>query len=368
MRLYKILALLSLCLLSACSTVGYYSQSIQGQLNLLFKREAISDLTEHPDTPIKLKQDLERAVLMRQFASKTLALPDNKSYLYYADINRPYVVWNVAAAPEFSLSPTKWCYPIVGCVSYRGYFKEEDALSEAEELEKKNLDVHVRGVTAYSTLGWFDDPLLNTMLHWRDRALAGLIFHELSHQLIYLKNETSFNEAFSSSVERLGTIQWLLTFYPDQINDYLRYLNAQADFRALLLDTREQLDKLYNGNLSMLKKRQQKAAIIDQMKTNYEKIKTTWPKQISYDGWFSKPINNARLTSAMTYLQKIPAFYQIFLEQRGNWQKFYDAVKELEKLSSDERSRLIEEKSKIEINYETLISQIENNLNKLGSN
>ena len=351
-------------MLSACSTISYYGQSIQGQMSLLFHRESIDDVLNNPETPEKLKISLQQAQSIRQYASDKLALPDNKSYLYYVDLGRPYVVWNVFAAPEFSLKPTNWCYPIVGCVSYRGYFAQDDAESEASSLKLKNLDVHVAGISAYSTLGWFNDPLMNTMLHWKQRSLAGLIFHELSHQLIYIKNETGFNEAFSSSIERLGTIQWILESHPEQLESYLSYLQAQSDFRDLLLSSRTKLNDLYASSINDEIKRNKKQKIIDDMNVQYATLKKQWPENIHFDAWFNKPINNARLTSAMTYLQDIPAFFQLFIEEDGQWPAFYKRVISLEDLEKEERQNLIKEKSRLNIDYDILVKLIKTNLKK----
>ena len=361
-QIIKILiALFLLYTLSACSTISYYGQSIQGQVSLLFNRQDINEVLNHPDTPDKLKINLQQAISIRQYASARLALPNNKSYLNYVDVERPYVVWNVFAAPEFSLTPKSWCYPIVGCVSYRGYFAQEDATYEASKLQEENFDVHVGGIAAYSTLGWFDDPLMNTMLHWKQRTLAGLIFHELSHQLIYIKNETSFNEAFSSSVERLGTIQWILESNPQQLNDYLVYLQAQSDFRNLLLNTRQKLEILYKKPVDSATKREQKQDIIQNLNLEYTELKTRWPENIHFDSWFKKPINNARLTSSMTYLRDIPAFFQFFVEQKGQWPAFYEYVINLEDLNKEERDKLIEEKRLAKIDYPLLVKLIRSN-------
>jgi len=360
----KILFSLALFLsLSACSTISYYSQSVQGQMSLLIKRESVDDLLLSAETPTDLKKSLHQAKNIREYASQQLFLPDNNSYHGYVDTKKPYIVWNVFAAPEFSLNPKNWCYPIVGCVSYRGYFSKEDAEKEAEDLRKQQLDVYVGGVSAYSTLGWFDDPLLNTMMHWKQRSLASLIFHELSHQVIYIENETSFNEAFSSAVERLGTIQWLLEFYPEELEAYITYLNAQNDFRSLLLSTRQKLNKLYLSSQSTSQKRQEKQRIIDGMKNEYLTIKQRWPNTIHFDRWFEKPINNARLTSTMTYLQYIPAFFKIFIEEKGDWEKFYIRVIAFEKLSSTKRKVIIENKSEYQINYSEISELIKSTIN-----
>lgn len=333
-------------------------------MSLLFNREPVDDILQDPETPDKLKLSLQHAKSIRQYASEKLALPENKSYLYYVDLKRPYVVWNVFAAPEFSLKPTNWCYPIVGCVSYRGYFAQENAENEANLLKLKNLDVHVAGISAYSTLGWFNDPLMNTMLHWKQRSLAGLIFHELSHQLIYIKNETGFNEAFSSAIERLGTIQWILETDPNQLEEYLIYLRAQSDFRDLLLVTRTHLETLYESEITADQKRELKQKIINQMKLDYKSLKKQWPENTHFDSWFKKPINNARLTSTMTYLRDIPAFYQIFKEEKGEWSNFYKRIISLDNYNKKERDELIKKKRTNNIDYTDLVNLIKTNLKR----
>ena len=338
---YHLLLVLLIMLLNGCSMVSYYGQSIKGQLSILYNREAINTIINDADKEPALKTKLTQVKQIRRYASDALFLPDNKSYLYYTNLHRPYVVWNVFSAPEFSLKPITWCYPIVGCVSYRGYFDESNALNYANNLTAEGNDTHVAGIAAYSTLGWFNDPVLSSMINWHERALAGLIFHELSHQVIYIKNETAFNEAFSSAVERIGSIQWLLEFHPDQVHRYLAYLDAQNDFRNLLSTTRDKLSGLYAEKLSAEDKRQRKDILINEMRSSYSEIKQNWPNGIHFDAWFDKPINNARFTSSMTYLQKIPAFYTLFLEADGKWPDFYDRIKQLGNLTVEERNQVI---------------------------
>lgn len=330
--------------LSACSTIGYYSQSVSGQFQLFSSREDIHKVIESPDTSTELKHKLQEAVKIRQFASEHLKLPDNKSYLYYADLERPYVVWNVFAAPEFSLQPKTWCYLVVGCVSYRGYFDKSDAIENANALKKDNYDVHIAGIAAYSTLGWFDDPLMNTMMHWRTRSLASLIYHELSHQVIFISNETAFNEAFSTAVERLGTIHWLLATHPDELSAYLDFLKAQQQFRALLLNTRTELEQIYASELTDFEKRVAKYTAFEKLKQDYEEAKTNWPESIHFDNWFKSPLNNARLTATMTYLQQVPAFYQIFKENKADWESFFAEILNFEDMDKTERDSLINTK------------------------
>ena len=322
--------------------VSYYSQSIEGQLSILYNREPIDSIISDPDANESLKAKLQSVKKIRKYASNELSLPDNKSYLYYTDLHRPYVVWNIFAAPEFSLKPITWCYPIVGCVSYRGYFDENRAIEHGQQLLAEGNDTYVAGIAAYSTLGWFNDPVMSSMIHWRERALAGLIFHELSHQVVYISNETGFNEAFASAVERIGSIQWLIKHNPEKINRYLAYLNAQNDFRNLLQSTRDKLLTLYDSNLPTDEKRKQKAIFISNMENEYFELKKNWPQDIHFDSWFKKPINNARFTSSMTYLQKIPAFYALFIESEGDWSIFYSRVKAMDDLEKIERDKLIE--------------------------
>jgi len=343
-KLKTLATILLLSVLSGCSALSYYNQSIMGQVSVIYNREDFDSILNDPEADTVLKNKLTRVKIIRRFATERLLLPDNKSYLYYADVKRPYVVTNVFAAPEFSLTPVNWCYPVVGCVSYRGYFNPDDAQNHAVKLSKEGNDTHVAGIAAYSTLGWFDDPLLNTMINWRERALAGLIFHELSHQVLYFSNETAFNEAFSSAVERIGSIQWLIHNNPNQLQHYLLYLDAQNDFRNLLSDIREELKEVYISTDSIQKKRKLKSQIIGNLKIRYTELKHKWPETIHFDYWFNKPVNNARFTSSMTYLQQIPAFYTLFIESNGDWAHFFTTIKNMENLRSEDRKILINSK------------------------
>ncbi|MDH3325827.1 MAG: aminopeptidase [Gammaproteobacteria bacterium] len=364
-NLKKLSLVLVLLLLNGCGMVSYYNQSIQGQLSILYNREDIDSIINDTETDEALKEKLKQVKTIRQYASDALLLPRNKSYLYYTDLHRPYVVWNVFAAPEFSLEPITWCYPIVGCVSYRGYFAENNAAEHSRQLSSEGNDSHVAGIAAYSTLGWFNDPLLNTMTHWPERSLAGLIFHELTHQVIYISNETGFNEAFASAVERIGSIQWLIEKNPAQLPHYLNYLNAQNDFRNLLSETRSTLNTLYLSDNTNEEKRRGKALIIQKMQNEYTTLKQQWPDTIHFDSWFKKPVNNARFTSSMTYLRQIPAFYTLYLEANGDWELFYNNVKQMESLEREERNKLIN--SKLDNNFDlnqivTLIKAKQSNI------
>lgn len=338
---YLLLFLLVTTLGSGCSTISYYSQSVSGHLNVMWQAEPIEEVIARPDTSPAVSEQLTRALSIRQFASTQLLLPQNDSYKVYADLKRPYVVWNITAAPEFSLTPQKWCYLVVGCVSYRGYYHEQEARILARHLEGEGLDVNVRGVSAYSTLGWFDDPLLNTMLGWKDTQFAGLIFHELSHQVLYIKDDTDFNEAFASAVERLGVLEWLQQTNPQMMDDYFKRINEQQSFRELIIQTRNQLQEIYGSDISNEEKRKQKRHAFEQMKLRYEAGKEPTDAKGLYDYWFSQPLNNARLLSAMTYMELIPAFYALFLESNRDWNLFYENAKRLSDKEKTERDETL---------------------------
>ena len=272
-RNFTLLALVIIPL-SACSTLGYYWQAASGHIAIMNKQEPIKELLAQPTLDNKLKQQLELALRARDFASQELLLPDNDSYRRFADLGRPYVVWNVIAAPELSVNPEHWCFLFVGCISYRGYFAKEEAEALASKLQEQGMDVYVGGVAAYSTLGYFDDPLLNTMLKNEEAALVGLIFHELAHQLVYIKDDSAFNEAFATAVEQEGVRRWFLA--KGQAEPYQRYvqdLQFSREFYQLLRATRDQLKQCYTGGASVEEKRQQKHALLTGLKTEYQQWK-----------------------------------------------------------------------------------------------
>ncbi|MCZ6718793.1 MAG: aminopeptidase [Gammaproteobacteria bacterium] len=324
--------------LAGCGSVSYYVQSLNGQLELLANREAISTVIDDPDTPGELKQQLELVLQMRQFASNELSLPDNGSYKNYADLNREYVVWNVFAAPEFSLEPVTWCYLVVGCLSYRGYFSEDSADEYAESLRKQGYDVFVGGVTAYSTLGWFDDPVLNTMLQWSDTRIAKVIFHELAHQKLYIRDDTAFNEAFADTVAQEGVCRWLEAHGTANIQHHFHLEEVrEAQFVTLVLKIRTRLDALYSSERLPVEKRAMKATIFDDMRTDYVKLKSRWNGYDAYDSWFASDLNNAKLAAVATYREYIPAFQTMLEEASENLETFYQRAAALGALSEGER-------------------------------
>ncbi len=335
------LALISILSLSGCA-VGYYWQAAQGQWQVLSHREPIPRLLDAPEVDPALKARLRRALMIRDYASLRLALPDNGAYRSYADLGRPYAVWNVFAAPEFSLAPHRWCYPLIGCASYRGYFRRHLAEAEAARLQAAGFDTFIAGIPAYSTLGWFDDPLLNTVIHWREPHLAGLIFHELAHQVVYVRGDTTFNESFASAVERLGVQQWLKERgTPEQQRDYARYLAHRDQFDALLRRYRQRLIARYAQGGAPEELRADKQAILDTLRRDYQHLKHRWGQGPYFDRWFQAPVNNARFVPLHDYTRLRPAF--VCLRQASpDWPTFFETVRRLAQLEPSERTRRLE--------------------------
>lgn len=323
--------------LSGCSTVSYYQQLALGQYELLQARQPVSQLLADPSTPQPLRQRLAVAQAARTFASAHLQLPDNPSYRAYADIQRPYAVWNLFATDELSLAPQLSCFPIAGCVAYRGYYHEADAHAAALLLKQQGLDTYVAGVEAYSTLGWFDDPLLSSMLHWNDQRLAALIFHELAHQRLYAQDDTPFNESFASFVEQQGLRQWLASRGEAELDGLGRRQREQ--FIALLLASRERLTRLYASDLPTAALRAGKQAEFARLRADYQQLRERqWAGDGRYDGWINAPLNNAKLLPFGLYEQWLPAFSALFKQCAGAWSCFYLRAEQLAALPLAERN------------------------------
>ena len=315
-------------LLSGCSSIRYYSQLAGGQWQLLQAREPIAEVIADPSRPQLLRDHLVESQKARTFASQHLHLPDNQSYRLYADIGRPYVVWNVFATQEFSLSPETHCFPIAGCVAYRGYYSQGAARGESALLKQRGMDVAIGGVEAYSTLGWFNDPIMNSMMNWGDERLATLIFHELAHQRFYVKDDTEFNESFATFVEQEGTRQWRAA--RGLAADSLSTSKQRDQFIQLVLDTRQRLETLYTQPLATDAMRQAKAAQFERLRAEYRHMRDTqWGGDKRYDAWVNQPMNNARLLPFGLYDQWVPAFAALFAREGGDWVRFYVAVETL---------------------------------------
>ncbi|HEX7369303.1 MAG TPA: aminopeptidase [Rhodanobacteraceae bacterium] len=330
--------------LSGCSTLGYYGHLAAGEIAILRARKPIPEVIANQGTPPKLRARLQLALRARAFASDKLDLPRNKSYTTYADIHRPFVMWNVFATPALSLQPVEHCFLFAGCVAYQGFYHHDRAEALANKLAKQGDDVWVGGVPAYSTLGHFADPLLSTMDQWSDDELVGTIFHELAHQKFYVKNDTAFNESFATFVQREGLRQFLADNHlppPDPAA-----AERHKQFTELVLDTRKQLNALYASDLSDAVQRERKAQIFDTMRRNYRHLRdTTWHGYAGYDHWFDTPLNNAKLLPFGLYDRGVPAFAALFKRCAGNWPRFYAAVRKIGDAPAARRDAFLAEDS-----------------------
>ncbi|WP_150657842.1 aminopeptidase [Pseudomonas fluorescens] len=322
--------------LNGCAGVSYYGQLASGQLQLLRAREPVSRVIADPGRDQQLRAHLIQSQQARTFASQQLRLPDNQSYRLYADIGRPFVVWNVFATPEFSLTPQNHCFPIAGCVAYRGYYSQSAARGEAALQRLQGMDVSIGGVEAYSTLGWFNDPIISSMMAWGDERVAMLIFHELAHQRFYVKDDTEFNESFATFVEQEGTRQWRA--FRGLAPDSGAQVQQRDQFIQLVLDTRTRLERLYTLPLPADQMRQRKADEFERLRGEYRQLRDSqWAGDKRYDVWINAPMNNARLLPFGLYDQWVPAFAALFRQEGGDWVKFYASVEKLGALPVAER-------------------------------
>lgn len=324
------LALLIPLLTAGCSELGYYSQAIDGHLSLMAKRQPVKQLLDSADTPADLRQQLQLSTELLRFAHTTLHLPDNGSYRSYIHTDAPYVVWNVYAAPALSLEAMQWCVPlVVGCTVYRGWFDAADASEQARELQQQGYDTFVGGVTAYSTLGWFSDPLLSTFFGRSEWRTAALLFHELAHQRLYVAGDSTFNESFATALEREATRRWLQQHgSAQQLAEAQQYWD-RLDRRTQLFDAaRQELRALYQSDVSPAARRQAKQAIFTRLHTE-----TAWGDPTKH------ALNNATLAALGAYTHRVPAFQQLLRDQKGNLEQFYLAAERLGALPEAQREQ-----------------------------
>jgi len=329
--------------LTGCQTIQYYNQAISGQHRILQGRQPISKITADPNSSEILRQRLTFIMKVRAFAEDDLQLPVANNYLTYVDLKRPYVAWNVVATPEFSMVPKTWCYPLVGCAAYRGYFAKADARQYAESLQVQGYDVHVGGVTAYSTLGWFDDPVLSTFIRRSKASSAALLFHELAHQVLYAPDDTTFNESFATFVEQEGLRRWQEASGNSAIyNEYLSNYRRQQKFVRLVLKYRQKLELLYQTDFAPTRKRIEKASILDDLRNEFNQLKTKLIGLAAYGDWMNRPLNNAKISSVVAYHDFVPAFSKILAQKNGNLASFYETCRQLAKNKKDERHRILQ--------------------------
>ncbi len=363
-------------LITGCGSVGYYRQAISGQYEILDRREPIQRVLARTNTSPALREKLQLVLGLREFAERELRLKTDGHYAKYADLGRRYVVWNVYAAPEFSLEPKKWWYPVVGKLKYRGFFSEKEARECGAKLAREGYDVYVGGVDAYSTLGFFKDPVLNTFVYNSAPDLAEILFHELAHQRVFAKGDTDFNEAFATAVGEEGVRRWLMVEGDSKLRaEYALELRRKEQFVALIMKAREELKEVYgeekgkpsrsekdssttmrrqNGrqlassptaievastNSLVAVKRAHKAEVVAKLRSDYEQLKANWGGYAGYDHWFQRSLNNAQLSTVATYYTLLPAFEQLLAQNGGDLQKFYAEAKVLASLSKEEREQ-----------------------------
>ena len=330
--------LLVLFLLEGC----YYVQAARGQIDLMNRRRPVPEVIADEAVTVDLKERLSLVQEARQFAVDELLLPDNDSYKSYADLERDYVVWNVFAAPEFSLEAKRWCYPFVGCVAYRGYFDRDAAEKRAGKLAEDGYDVAVGGVAAYSTLGKFSDPVLNTMMRWSDVNLVATIFHELAHQKLYVKDDTEFNESFATAVAEVGIYRWLGTRGEQrQLAGYDARRQLRHDVMALVESTKGELEELYATDVGAVVKRERKRVLLDELATAAATLIAD--SGTGSGNWLAPPLNNARLLSLGLYEGRLPAFRSILAECDDALVCFYAEAERLAALGVDERRARLDE-------------------------
>ena len=332
------IAVLAALALTGCTGLRYYTQSVTGHLGLMLRARPIEAIIAEPETAPRLVAQLRTALEIRDFASDTLGLPANASYRHYVGLDRPYVIWSVVAAPELSLVPRRWCFPVAGCVSYRGYFSEPDAADFAAALASEGWDVTVGGARAYSTLGWFDDPLLSPMVEQPEYFLAGIVFHELAHQRLYVSGDTEFNESFAVVVERTGVSRWIEAAGRSDLNERYRVAaERRAAFLALVRGARRDLEAVYASSRSDAEKRAAKAQRIERLHVRYAVLEATWKDGMGYGGWFKRGVNNAALALVSTYDRWVPALEALLARSGGDLEAFYRACDALATLPPAER-------------------------------
>ncbi len=336
-RLWIVTLMCCLSASTACSSLRYYAHVAHGEAVLLMDRKPIAEIIDDPHGDATLRARLHQAQAARAFASDHLALPRNRSYASYVELGRPYVTWNVFAAPEFSVDPLTHCFPFAGCVAYLGFFDKARAEHAAQQLDAQGDDTSIEGAAAFSTLGWFADPILSSMLRWSDDELDSVIFHELTHQQFYVKDDTAFNESYATFVQKEGLREW-------RAARGLNALQSSADahdaaFTRLVLDLRERLRALYAQSLSTDAKRAAKRDAIADFRERYAHLRDAeWGGDRSHDRWVAAPINNARLLPFGLYDRWIPAFAQLFRNASGNWPAFHQRVRQLGRLPEPQRT------------------------------
>lgn len=324
--LRTVLGLIAALSLSGCQSIAYYTQAAVGQSALLWHSRSIDEVIKDPRTSDQLRERLRFVERIREYAQTRLFLPSTGSYHRFTDIGRDFVLWSVVAAEEFSTEPEVFCHLIAGCVAYQGYFERKDALNFAEELESRGFETSVGPVAAYSTLGWFSDPVLSSVLHYPDAQLAELVFHELAHELLFIPDDTTFNESFATFVARAGVERWLTdSGRASELKEFRRDTGRQDATVNLIRNTRMRLDELYTSPIQETDKRTQKNRILDELMTQYFEMRKTGTVS-DWDRWFEEGLNNAKLASVGSYHDDVGLFVALFEQSDRDFEVFYQST------------------------------------------
>ena len=337
----KLVVLPLICIvITSCSTARFYLQAVAGQMELLAKRQGIEAILLDSTTEQHVRLQLESVQRILNFAKHNLSLPVDGRYREYVELDRGYLVWNVVAAEEFSVEAVLRCYPVVGCAPYRGYFNENMALQEAQRLKRKGYDVYVSGVPAYSTIGWFDDPIVSTFSHWGEPDLAQLLFHELAHSVLFVPGDSAFNEAFATFVGRQGAALYM---QDRNLPDDFRVIDEEQElFFEWLLKWRRELGQLYASEKPVYVLRELKGASFKNMESCYQANKQVLGLG-RFDAFMERPFDNARMATIGTYYLWVPAFHWLFIKNNGDWPSFFEEAESLGKSSFDERLARLKE-------------------------
>ena len=343
MRIIYILLMAMMFLLSGCAELAYYGHATVGQIEVISAGEPIEEIIASADTNVETHRQLKLIIEARQFAITELKLPNSDSFRDYADLKRPWVLWNVFATPELSLKTKQWCYPFFGCHDYRAYFNEAYAKQVASELEQEGMDVHIAHSPAYSTQGWFSDPIYNPMLRYDDLTLIGILFHELAHERVYIIDDSELNESFATAVQHEGVRRWLdINNKESEYKNYLYEEKINNEFIHMMIKHRSALQRVYTSELVGEEKRSKKKMIFKDLREHYKKLKQNWGGYAGYDHWFKKPLNNARLAPIGTYNNAVPKFKRLLEIYNGDLNVFYHEVERLSLMSKSEREKFFD--------------------------
>jgi predicted aminopeptidase len=333
----------ALLLLAGCAELPYYAQSLGGHMEIMRKTRPIEQWLADPATDERLAARLRLVLELRRFAAEALALPVGDSYADYADIGRPWVVKNLFAAPEFSLELETWCHPFAGCIAYRGYFDEAKLETHAARLRARGMDVHVAGIAAYSTLGWFDDPALNTFIHWSDSGLAGLLFHELAHRRLYVDDDSAFNEAYATALQQAGVETWLeRRGRTGELQRYRQRLQNRRQVMALIRSARDDLRMIYQSKAPPAERRARKQARLARLQRDYRRLASGFRVPDGFSRWMEQGLNNAKLLSVATYHDATPGFLALLQRLDGDFAAFHRAAERLAGLPAAARKDCLE--------------------------